>query len=165
MSASTSPGSTSTLTTCLRNFRRLRKSRIRSAGVLALRTCGRELGLTEGIILLPISFVPLSVRCQSPMLDLSGDSQRRLEPASRVSARDLLCLADWCRKSNATGARRSSEATNSEVVELHPSCIVPELRCADAVGLQSFDRRIIVRQPSFVTQPKGDHVYRYVIGR
>jgi hypothetical protein len=37
ISSSASPGSTSTFTTCLRNFRRLRKSRIRSAGVLALR--------------------------------------------------------------------------------------------------------------------------------
>jgi hypothetical protein len=49
-----SPGSTSTFTTYLRNLRRLRKSRIRSAGVLALRTRGRELGSKEGIILLPI---------------------------------------------------------------------------------------------------------------
>jgi hypothetical protein len=72
--------STSTFTTCLRNFRRLRKSRIRSAGVFALRTCGRELGLAEGIILsswdtegvILSSFVQLSVRCQSPTLDSSG---------------------------------------------------------------------------------------------
>jgi hypothetical protein len=45
ISSSASPGSTSTFTTCLRNFRRLRKSRIRSAGVLALRMGSVELGV------------------------------------------------------------------------------------------------------------------------
>jgi hypothetical protein len=49
-----------------------------------LRTREVELGSKEGIIL--SSFARLSVRCQSPRLDPSGDSQRRLEPASRTRA-------------------------------------------------------------------------------
>ena len=66
ISASTSLGSTSTVTNCLRNFRRLRKRRIRSAGAFGLRICGVSCG-EEGIIL-PISFMRLSVHCQSPEL-------------------------------------------------------------------------------------------------
>ena len=58
---------------CLRNFRRLRKSRIRSAGVFALRTCGRELGSNEGIIL--FNFVLLRAYCQTPRLLPSGGGE------------------------------------------------------------------------------------------
>ena len=44
------PGSTSTVTNCLRNFWRLRKRQIRSAGVFGSRICGVSCG-EEGIIL------------------------------------------------------------------------------------------------------------------
>src|SRR5262245_33468091 len=91
MSASTSPGSTSTVTTCRRNFRRLRKSRIRSAGVLALRVGAGELGPKEDIILFSVARLRV---CCHPFQALYPRGIVRVGPSRPCAPRNFRRLDD-----------------------------------------------------------------------